>query len=1122
MLRHILIAALTLIFPASVMAEPLFHDAFDDGTAWKWEPLRGNWVVTEDGWYQGQGGWDSYSFAGDESWTDYTFSLRAQGIGVPSDPNLRMFIVYFRASAVVPVCVRCGHPHMTAYRLEVWHADSRFTPNRIDLKRMMPDRSVVSLVNKSVNVPSLAVDLVISVNQDVIDVWLDGQQVIYVVDEAPIRSGKIGVSAIWDGEARFDDIKVNCMSIDSDGDGTADCDDECVNDPEKTAPGVCGCHNADTDTDGDGTPDCNDSCSDDPEKTAPGVCGCGVPDDDTDEDGIPDCDDGCSADPDKTVPGACGCGVPDFDFDGDGFADCENQPPIARCVDVVIDAGGACEASVNVGAVDGGAFDPDGQPIMRVMSPTGPYAVGTTSVTFTVTDVTGASDHCTARITVVDQTPPRLLGVPVDRIAECTAIPPPADVVASDDCEGTLAVEFREEKIREDCARSFSVRRAWSASDASGNGAEGIQTVEVRDTTAPVLSGVPGDMTVPCYSIPVPAEPIVTDNCDGAPSLTFDEERVASDGCAGSYTLIRTWTATDACGNRSSASQTLMVEWSPETCQADDIALDDIPPMLACPEDATIGCDSSLLPLLTGEATATDNCDAFPRISYRDSLAEVPCPADLARIWTAIDAVGNTSECTQAISVIDVSITEAAVYWTDPVLAEVYQLNPQDEEDSAIRLETGPLSPQGIAVDPAGRHVYWASQTPGGRFEDAIFRANLDLTGVEEWVATLDRPVDVALDTMAGKLYWTANRTIQRANLDGSNVETVIGGLTKPTGIALDLFAGKIYWTDESDRAIRRANLDGSDVELLLAVSLPDVRDEIKDKSLQEPRGIALDLLDPEGGRLYWTDSRANTISRANLDGSDPELVHQELERPEFIKVEPVARKLYWAMSTGQIDRSNLDGSDREIVTSTHHSVGLDIAFSQGCPSELAEACPRLPELLQIVDGLGGINPTTGLADTFISPLAEHVEFREIEIDVSVVSELVSVDVVWTGREAETPVVTAYISEGHGRHTIVLDRPLVAGNWALIRLTVRSRLSRLIGTFTIWIAHHPGDTNQDGMVDVRDATAFGEEFHRRERPALVDLNGDGQVDVRDATAFGDLWHGRGGASRPWAGAKLPD
>jgi len=116
-------------------------------------------------------------------------------------------------------------------------------------------------------------------------------------------------------------------STDTDGDGTADCNDGCPDDPAKTAPGICGCGVADTDTDGDGTADCNDGCPDDPAKTAPGICGCGVADTDTDGDGTADCNDGCPDDPAKTAPGQCGCGIADTDTDSDGTADCNDGCP---------------------------------------------------------------------------------------------------------------------------------------------------------------------------------------------------------------------------------------------------------------------------------------------------------------------------------------------------------------------------------------------------------------------------------------------------------------------------------------------------------------------------------------------------------------------------------------------------------------------------------------------------------------------------------------------------------------------------------------------------------------------------------------------------------------------------
>jgi len=129
------------------------------------------------------------------------------------------------------------------------------------------------------------------------------------------------------------DVCDNCVSTsnpaqaNADGDVAGDACDLCPNDPNKIAPGICGCGVSDVDTDGDLTADCNDACPNDPNKIAPGICGCGVADTDTDGDLTADCNDACPNDPNKIAPGICGCGVADVpvtyyaDTDGDGFGD---------------------------------------------------------------------------------------------------------------------------------------------------------------------------------------------------------------------------------------------------------------------------------------------------------------------------------------------------------------------------------------------------------------------------------------------------------------------------------------------------------------------------------------------------------------------------------------------------------------------------------------------------------------------------------------------------------------------------------------------------------------------------------------------------------------------------------
>ena len=79
--------------------------------------------------------------------------------------------------------------------------------------------------------------------------------------------------------------------------------------------------------------------------------------------------------------------------------------PVPICQDVTVPAQKNLQA--DVGLVDlgcNGSFDPDDDEITVVLDPEGPYAIGDTEVTLTVTDESGATDSCTAIVTVVPTT----------------------------------------------------------------------------------------------------------------------------------------------------------------------------------------------------------------------------------------------------------------------------------------------------------------------------------------------------------------------------------------------------------------------------------------------------------------------------------------------------------------------------------------------------------------------------------------------------------------------------------------------------------------------------------------------------------------------------------------------
>jgi N-acetylneuraminic acid mutarotase len=83
-----------------------------------------------------------------------------------------------------------------------------------------------------------------------------------------------------------------------------------------------------------------------------------------------------------------------------------NNPPVASCQNITVAAGPNCEAS---GSINNGSYDPDsGDTITVIQSPAGPYPIGNTTVTLTVTDNHGASSSCSATVTVVENTPPSI------------------------------------------------------------------------------------------------------------------------------------------------------------------------------------------------------------------------------------------------------------------------------------------------------------------------------------------------------------------------------------------------------------------------------------------------------------------------------------------------------------------------------------------------------------------------------------------------------------------------------------------------------------------------------------------------------------------------------------------
>ena len=265
--------------------------------------------------------------------------------------------------------------------------------------------------------------------------------------------------------------------------------------------------------------------------------------------------------------------------------------------------------------------------------------------TFTATDGCGNVSTAQQTITRIDTE------APVASVADASMTCEEYDSATeygsyevSDNCMSEVVVSWAEvSSTQEGSNGCFVAEREYTFTDGCGNSSSAIQTITVTDDVAPVMDEVAAAVELQCGDV-MPAMPSATDNCS-AVEVTFEDVETTM-GCSGEMSFIRTYTATDACGNSVSASQ--------EVTYNDVIA-----PTFTAPSDVTVECDSDLSDLgVTGNVMdASDVCSADIFTTYTDevSTSEGSCLADnvVTRTWTVTDGCGNSSTDVQVITLED-------------------------------------------------------------------------------------------------------------------------------------------------------------------------------------------------------------------------------------------------------------------------------------------------------------------------------------------------------------------------------------------------------------------------------------------------------------------------------------
>ncbi|MET0626560.1 MAG: PxKF domain-containing protein [Pyrinomonadaceae bacterium] len=240
----------------------------------------------------------------------------------------------------------------------------------------------------------------------------------------------------------------------------------------------------------------------------------------------------------------------------------DNQTPAISCPANVTanTAPNSCDATVNPGTPTVNDNDPnvttngtrsDSQPLNA------PYPKGTTTITWTATDTAGNSASCQQTVTVNDATAPVVtLNGSATMTVECHTSFADPGATATDNCGGSPSVTVSG-SVNVNVVGSYTL--TYSATDASGNTGTATRTVNVVDTTAPVvtLNGA-NPLTVVKGSVFVDPGATATDSCAG--SLPVSVSGSVNTNVVGTYTL--TYSATDASGNTGSATRTVFVVYN--------------------------------------------------------------------------------------------------------------------------------------------------------------------------------------------------------------------------------------------------------------------------------------------------------------------------------------------------------------------------------------------------------------------------------------------------------------------------------------------------------------------------------------------------------------------------------
>lgn len=314
------------------------------------------------------------------------------------------------------------------------------------------------------------------------------------------------------------------------------------------------------------------------------------------------------------------------------------------------------------------------------------FTTGLYTVIWTYVGTNGSVQQTQQIIVEDDLVPPVMdcddITINLDATGNASITPAQIDGGTKDNC-GIANLSLNQTAFT--CAHVGSNTVTLTAVDIHGNSNTCTATVVVRDVTPPTFNLVNSIVTVNCQSIPQIPNVVATDAC-GVISNVFNETTTKGQNANNcnfyTYTIVRTWTATDVNNNVATLQQVINVQ---------DV---EAPAWTSAMPDTIYGvtnpfdCQGQIL-LVVDANKVTDNCAAFANLSI------------------SYQGTNGSSGTTNASGLYPIGETTLFFTATDPCgnhsFKEVVIIIEDKTPPTAVCVNsiTLPLNPQGNLVIPA-------------------------------------------------------------------------------------------------------------------------------------------------------------------------------------------------------------------------------------------------------------------------------------------------------------------------------------------------------------------------------------------------------------------------------------